>query len=65
MSSNKVPGVSRVNRISAEGLQRLEKQLQAGRGASEVVLRQWIHRYGDEAREIIKKHGQYDSSLDV
>jgi len=54
-----LPGVSRGNRISDEGLLRLEKQLSRGSRISQPVLRQWIKRYGQAAIEIIKKHGQY------
>lgn len=50
------PGVSRENRISDEGLKRLERQLRSGAGISDMVLEQWIKRYGDAAREIIKKY---------
>lgn len=50
------PGVSRDNRISDEGLQRLEKQLQRGAKISEKVLRQWIVRYGTDAEVLISKY---------
>jgi len=53
------PGVSRQSRLSDEGLQRLEKQLAAGLRIAPPVLAQWIKRYGESAREIIKLHGQY------
>lgn len=53
------PGVSRENRISDEGLIRLEKQLASGTKIAQQVLAQWIKRYGDSAIEIIKKYGQY------
>jgi hypothetical protein len=49
------PGVSREQRISDEGLQRLQKQLQSGVRISDMVLQQWIKRYGDAARDIIKQ----------
>ena len=52
-----VPGVSREQRISDEGLSRLEKQLRSGRKISMQVLKQWIKRYGDEARMLLKSHG--------
>lgn len=55
--SKPVPGVSRQQRISDEGLARLEKQLQSGVKISSVVLQQWIKRYGDEARMLLKSHG--------
>lgn len=60
-----VPGVSRENRISEEGLQRLESLLARGGQVSQPVLAQWIRRYGDPARDMIKRHGQYDTTLDA
>jgi len=57
------PGVSRENRISDTGLERLEQQLQSGSQISDPVLAQWIRRYGDVAREIIKAHGRYHDNL--
>lgn len=59
------PGVSRQDRLSDEGLQRLEKQLAAGIKIGSPVLAQWIKRYGESAREMIKSHGQYSDELDV
>jgi len=56
LSSKKQPGVSRDDRISDEGLLRLEKQLATGRKVSRLVLDQWIKRYGDAARDIINKY---------
>ncbi|HID81154.1 MAG TPA: hypothetical protein EYH06_08765 [Chromatiales bacterium] len=58
------PGVSRENRISDDGLQRLEKHLAAGTKISRPVLAQWIRRYGEPAREIIKRHGRYSAELE-
>ena len=58
------PGVSRSDRLSAEGLTRLEKQLESGVNISSQVLAQWIKRYGDSAREIIKKHDCYSPEFD-
>ena len=58
------PGVSRQSRLSDEGLQRLEKQLAAGIRVAPPVLAQWIKRYGEPAREIIKLHGQHSDELD-
>ena len=58
------PGVSRQSRLSDEGLQRLEKQLASGIRVAPPVLAQWIKRYGEPAREIIKLHGQYSDELD-
>ncbi len=56
MSENDKPGVSREQRISDEGLKRLQKQLQSGVRISESVLEQWVKRYGDAATDIIKKY---------
>ena len=57
LSSRKpVPGVSREQRVSDEGLLRLQKQLQSGVRVSDAVLQQWIKRYGDAARDIIRKY---------
>lgn len=50
------PGVSRQDRLSDEGLARLENQLASGVNISPRVLEQWIKRYGDSAREIINKY---------
>lgn len=50
------PGVSRSERLTDEGLERLEKQLSAGIKISQMVLDQWIKRYGDRARKIIEKY---------
>lgn len=52
------PGVSREQRISNEGLARLEKQFQSGVKISDAVLQQWIKRYGDAAASIIRKYRQ-------
>jgi hypothetical protein len=59
------PGVSRTNRISDEGLSRLEKQLQRGSRISDPVLKQWIRRYGETAREIIRASGHYHDGLET
>ena len=58
------PGVSRQNRLADEGLQRLERQLMIGVRINIPVLAQWIKRYGEAARVIIKRHGQYSDELD-
>lgn len=58
------PGVSRWDRLSGEGLARLEKQLEAGLNVSSQVLAQWIKRYGEPARVIIKKHNRYRPEFD-
>jgi hypothetical protein len=58
------PGVSREVRIGDEGLQRLEAQLARGGRIGDAVLRQWIRRYGDAARELIRRYGQYRDEWD-
>jgi uncharacterized protein (DUF927 family) len=58
------PGISRENRLSDEGLQRLERQLSSGSQISDQVLSQWIRRYGDTARAIIKKYDRYKTELE-
>lgn len=50
------PGISRPERLSDEGLERLEKQLSSGQRISAQVLQQWIKRYGESARVIINKY---------
>ncbi|BAO43614.1 hypothetical protein [Thiolapillus brandeum] len=52
------PGVSRQQRLSEEGLQRLERQLTSSSGISDAVLAQWIKRYGNAARTLIRRHGR-------
>jgi len=51
-----VPGVSREQRLSDEGLTRLDRQLRTGVKISRVVLDQWVKRYGDDALAIIEKY---------
>ena len=58
------PGISRSDRLSDEGLKRLERQLQFGSQISDPVLTQWIRRYGEPAREIIRRHDRYHSHLE-
>lgn len=58
------PGVTRDERISAEGLQRLESHLKSGAKIGDAVLAQWIRRYGDAARELLKKYGCYTPELE-
>jgi len=57
-----MPGVSREQRISGEGLQRLEKQLRSGSNISEQVLAQWVKRYGEKAQNLIK---MYEHNRDI
>ena len=64
MPNDSDPGVSREQRISDEGLKRLEKQLKSGINVSAVVLKQWIKRYGEPASCRIKKYGSYKGDLD-
>ncbi len=65
MTENRpVPGVSRHDRLSEEGLRRLEMQLETGAKMSNLVLAQWIKRYGEPAREIIRHYGLYGSELE-
>jgi hypothetical protein len=64
MSGKPSPGVSRSDRISNAGLERLEKQLQHGSQVSDAVLTQWIRRYGEAAREIIRTAGRYHDALE-
>ena len=52
------PGISREDRISEEGLKRLELQLRRGSGISQQVLEQWVKRYGEAARKLIRAHGR-------
>ena len=52
------PGISRDERISDTGLQRLERMLARGTGVSDAVLAQWVRRYGDAARTIIARYGR-------
>ena len=54
MEKQRNPGVSRDKRISEEGLERLEKHLKGGTKMTQMVLEQWIKRYGEPARELIK-----------
>jgi len=51
------PGVSREQRISDDGLARLQKQLDSGVRIAKPVLQQWVKRYGEAARQLIEQHG--------
>ena len=57
------PGISRDNRISDDGLQRLEKHLQRGGHISHTVNAQSTRRSRDPAREIIRGAGRYHDDL--
>ena len=50
------PGVSRVERISEEGLKRLQNQLERGARISEQVKQQWVLRYGQAARDLFARY---------
>jgi len=50
------PGVTRTDRISDQGLIRLEKQLQSGARISKIVKDQWILRYGEPAKNLFDKY---------
>lgn len=56
--SQRTPGIERAARLSAEGLERLERQLERGGQISDAVLAQWIRRYGEAARTLIARHGR-------
>ena len=51
------PGISRDERISDTGLQRLRDHLQRGAKISKPVLRQWVKRYGDDAIALLAEFG--------
>jgi hypothetical protein len=59
------PGISRTDRLSREGLERLERQLEHAGRVSDPVLSQWIKRYGEPARELIREHGRYHDGLEA
>jgi len=63
MSKKPEPGVSREERVSDEGLLRLENQLKAG-NISDMVLKQWLKRYAESARSLIKKYDRYSAELE-
>jgi hypothetical protein len=58
------PGISRAERLSEEGLQRLDRQLAAGSQISDTVLSQWLRRYGEPARVLITQHARYHAGLE-
>ncbi len=64
MPGDKSPGVSREQRISDEGLQRLEKHLRPGTAITAPVLKQWLRRYGEPARDLLKKYDRYTIDLE-
>ncbi len=64
MSRKPRPGVSHRQRPLDERLQRLARQLAAGAAMSDAVLAQWIRRYGEPARALIRQHGRYHAGLE-
>ena len=58
------PGISRAERLSDEGLQRLDRQLACASQISDAVLTQWLQRYGESARAVIRQHGRYHAGLE-
>ena len=58
------PGITRDNRLSDKGLARLENQLERGSQISDAVLSQWIRRYGDAARDLIRSYGRYSEVVE-
>jgi hypothetical protein len=63
-SRYKSPGVSRENRISEQGLLRLEKQLSSTVKISQMVLDQWVLRYGEPAQQLIDKYRKSKDKTD-
>lgn len=59
------PGIGRMDRDAAEGLQRLQNHLQNGAAVSDRILAQWISRYGEPARALIKRYGLYRAEFDT
>ena len=53
------PGITRSRRLGEEGLARLERQLRDGGQISDPVLAQWIRRYGEPARALLRRYGRY------
>ena len=59
------PGISREHRISDEGLRRLEQHLRNGPKMNPAILKQWVKRYGEQARILIRQYNQYTDELDL
>jgi len=59
-----VPGISRTDRLAAEGLERLARQLAHGSQISDEVLAQWLRRYGEPARVLMKQYDRYHAGLE-
>lgn len=47
-----------------DGLAQLEKQLRTASAISESVLLQWIRRYGEAARVIMRRHGRNPEDIE-
>ena len=58
------PGIERCNRISDEGVQRLQKHLQCGTKMQPQVLAQWLKRYGEPVRCLLKQYQCYSEDLE-
>lgn len=56
MVGDREPGISRDQRLGDEGLERLRRQLANGARPSELVLAQWVRRYGEAAQRLIDAH---------
>jgi hypothetical protein len=54
--SARTPGIARDRSNAEDGLTRLRRQLASGARPSTMVLRQWVMRYGEAARRIIREH---------
>ena len=50
------PGISRDERLSDDGLRRLERQLASGSRIGDAILQQWIKRYGEKAEALIARY---------
>jgi hypothetical protein len=61
----RTPGIGRDERISGAGLQRLGQILARGGQVSDAVLAQWIRRYGESARTLIREAGRYHAGLET
>ncbi|HHZ88696.1 MAG TPA: hypothetical protein EYN26_05225 [Chromatiales bacterium] len=58
------PGISRENRVGEEGLSRLRAHLERNAGINPIVLTQWIRRYGDDARQLLKEFDRYSEAME-
>ena len=63
MSRSPRPGVSRGERLSDEGLERLQRQLQSTMGLRDTILLQWVRRYGQAAIRLIEENGRMTEGL--